>query len=123
MDIGIGIYLFLHGFAHLVGFFVPWKIVRDKEHPYKTTILGGIVDLGDGGIRVIGIIWLSLGVVYFIGAFGVISDQVWWYGLIMLITWISLVFTVLGWPDSKFGIIANILLLIFLWVAPRSGWI
>jgi hypothetical protein len=50
--------LIVHGVAHAVGFVVPWKLVSTAEVPYKTTIPGGMCDVGDAGARALGIVWL-----------------------------------------------------------------
>jgi hypothetical protein len=34
-----------------------------------------------------------------------------------------LIVTLLGWPDAKFGVLANIIILLFLFFGPRLGWI
>ena len=51
-----------HGIAHLVGFVVPWRLVTSAEVPYRTTMLAGSVDLGAAGVRLLGIVWLLVGV-------------------------------------------------------------
>ncbi len=38
MNIALAVFLFIHGFAHIVGFLVYWKLMKDKEVTYKTTI-------------------------------------------------------------------------------------
>jgi hypothetical protein len=38
MQIVLAVFLFAHGFVHLVGFVVPWRIANLKEMPYKTTV-------------------------------------------------------------------------------------
>lgn len=35
----LAMFLFVHGFAHTVGFVVPWRIAKFDEAPYKTTVL------------------------------------------------------------------------------------
>jgi hypothetical protein len=59
MHILLALILFGHGFAHLPGFLVFWKLATLEEMPCKTTILAGNVDIGDGGIRVVGILCLA----------------------------------------------------------------
>jgi len=123
MNIAVGIYMFVHGFAHVVGFLVSWKLVNDKDSPYKTTILGGKVDLGDTGIRVMGIVWLLTGLAYFILTYGVVTQVSWWKTYTFFVTCFSIVMSILGLPDTKYGVMANVLLLLFLWFAPYLGWI
>jgi hypothetical protein len=60
-----------HGVAHIVGFVVPWKLMQMPEMPYRTTILGGMMDVGDAGIRLMGVLWLSIGLAFAVVAGGV----------------------------------------------------
>jgi hypothetical protein len=123
MHIAVGIYMFVHGFAHIVGFLISWKLVDDKDSPYKTTILGGKLDLGDTGIRIMGVIWLLLGLSFFMMTYGVITRTEWWKASTIYITFFSLFLSILALPDTKYGVMANILLILFLWIAPSLGWI
>ena len=59
MHFALSALLVAHGVAHLVGFAVPWKLVSTAEVPYRTTILGGMIDIGDTGARALGVVWLS----------------------------------------------------------------
>jgi hypothetical protein len=123
MNIAVGIYMFVHGFAHIVGFLISWELVNDKDTPYKTTILAGKFDIGDTGIRLLGICWLLTGVAFFVLSYGVIIQTAWWQENAFYAIGFSLFLSILGLPDSFYGILANILLLLFLWYAPAVGWI
>lgn len=57
----IGLVLIAHGLAHSMGFVIPWRIGRGKNAPYNTTTLSGFLDLGDLGIRAMGILWAGRG--------------------------------------------------------------
>ena len=65
MRVALAALLIVHGVAHLVGFVVPWKLVSTVEMPYRTTILGGMADVGDVGARTLGVIWLMAAIVAF----------------------------------------------------------
>ncbi|MBS0000220.1 MAG: hypothetical protein KFF73_14665 [Cyclobacteriaceae bacterium] len=123
MNIAVGIYMFVHGFAHIVGFLISWKLINDKDTPYKTTILGGKFDMGDNGIRILGILWLLTGIAFFILSYGVITLSYWWNVYTFFVIGFSLMLSILAIPDTVYGILANILLLLFLWYAPTAGWI
>jgi hypothetical protein len=123
MYIAVGIYMFVHGIAHLVGFLISWKLVDDKDSPYKTTIVGDKIDLGDTGIRIMGIFWLLTGLAFFLMTYGVITQAGWWKTWTYIVTFFSLIMSILALPDTKYGVMANILLLLFLWFAPSFGWI
>lgn len=49
----VALILFGHGFAHLVGFVVPWRMTTLPQMPYKTTVLADAIDVGNAGIRVV----------------------------------------------------------------------
>src|SRR3989304_1591381 len=76
--IGMIALLLAHGLIHLIGFVVPWKIAAPEGFSYKTTILAGRLDLGDGGIRFVGVLWLLATVVFVLAAVGLWTEQSGW---------------------------------------------
>ncbi len=46
----------------------------------------------------------------------------WWRALTLWVTLLSLVVTVLGLPDSWFGVVLNMVILAYLLVGGRIGW-
>jgi hypothetical protein len=112
-----------HGVAHLVGFVVPWRIARLEEMPYGTTLLGGRVDVGDSGIRLVGVLWL-LGALAFWGSAAALLLMVpWWGWLTMGVSVFSLVLCVFGWPQAKIGVPVNLLVLTVVVVDFIWGWL
>jgi hypothetical protein len=73
MHIILGIFLIAHGVAHLVGFVTHWKIASIEDMPYKTTLLSGFFDVGDVGIRIVGILWLLTGLAFAMVGVGIIT--------------------------------------------------
>jgi hypothetical protein len=122
MRIAVGIYLLVHGFCHFVGFLVPWKIITSKEEPYKTTLLAGALDVGDLGIRLVGVLWLLAGLAIITAGVGALASWPWWRGATFALALTSLVLCVFGLPGAKIGILANLLLLAY-WAAVRLGWL
>jgi hypothetical protein len=115
--------LFLvHGFAHTVGFVVPWKIATLEEMPYKTTILNGKIDLGHRGIRLTGILWLLAALLFFVAGALVIGRMSAWLPLALGTTLFSLILCVLGLPDSRIGIAVNLVILVFAFLGVSLGW-
>lgn len=121
MRIIIAVYLFIHGACHLVGFIVPWKIAVLKEEPYKTSLLMGAMDIGDIGIRIIGVLWLITAVAYFAGAVGSFAQYPWWRPLVLYLSVFSLILCVLGLPGAKIGILANAVILVYLIAGEKLG--
>lgn len=116
LAIGFGVFLLVHGFAHLVGFVVPWRLAELEEAPYATTLLGERVDVGDHGIRAVGAVWLALAIAFAVAAVGLWGGLAWWRPLTLVAASISLAFSVLGWPEAKIGIPVNVAILVALYL-------
>jgi hypothetical protein len=115
--------LTVHAVAHLVGFVVPWRLITSAEVPYRTTILAGSIDIGATGARLLGLGWLLVALACAALAGGVILRASWWHAAALPVVVVSLVMCVLGWPDSRFGIVANVLILALLLGGARVGWL
>jgi hypothetical protein len=111
-----------HGVAHVVGFAVPWKLVTSTEVPYRTTVAGGLIDIGPAGVRLVGILWLLVGVAFVSVSAGVLQHAAWWYRESLVIVMVSLVLCTLGWPESRPGMVANLLILVLLIGGAVLGW-
>lgn len=111
-----------HGVAHVVGFAVPWKLVTSAEVPYRTTVAGGLVDIGPAGVRLVGLLWLFVALTLVSVAAGVLQHTTWWYREAIGILMVSFVLCLLGWPDSRPGIVANFLILVVLIGGAYLGW-
>jgi hypothetical protein len=115
----IGLVLIAHGLVHAVGFVTPWRIGPGKRAPYNTTILNGLVDLGDIGIRVMGILWLVAGLAFVTAGIGVMAVSS-WGGIVTLdAAMFSLILSIIGWPDSRVGFFINAAILAYLGLVGR----
>jgi len=118
----LGLFCLVHGLAHLVGFFAAWRPSVIPELAHKTTILSGRMDLGEAGIRVMGLLWLLLALA-FVGAGGML-----WLkmapaaNLVLVLAAASFVLSVVAWPDSQVGVVANLLIAIAVLAILRYGW-
>jgi hypothetical protein len=106
--------LLVHGFAHTVGFVVPWRLVTTTDVPYRTTLLGGVVDVGDAGIRAIGLLWLTLAVACVVVAGGLLAGASWWFRALLPLLAISSLLCALQWSDARLGLLANAVILALL---------
>jgi hypothetical protein len=122
MNIAIGIALIAHGIAHLLGFLVPWRIINSEEMPYRTTLLSGKADIGNVGIRVVGLFWLAIAAAFICIGAGAILETTWWLNLLPGITMFSLLFSILSWPESKIGVLINVIILTLLGISARLDW-
>ena len=114
----LGALLIAHGIAHLVGFVVPWKLVSTAEVPYRTTILGGVLDLGDAGARALGVAWLVAALAFVLLAGAVLAGwnvRLWTFAMLSL----SIALCVVGWPEARIGLVVNAILLAALLAMPN----
>jgi hypothetical protein len=112
MRIAIAVLFLLHGFAHLVGFVGAWRL--SPTVAYKSTVLNGRFDLGDTGIRVLGILWLVTALTFAVAAVGAFTRGSWWMPLALAVAFFSSVLCVLAWPEAKIGLFVNVALLALL---------
>ncbi|MEZ4519632.1 MAG: ABC transporter permease [Chloroflexota bacterium] len=112
------IFLILHGLVHLLWFVVPWKLTTVEGLPYTTRILGGRIDVGDSGIRLVGLLWVVAMLAFVAGGLGVMFSAVWWPWVVVGATVYSLLLCVLGWPDTRWAILINLAILAVAWWRP-----
>lgn len=122
MRLLLGLLLIVHGIAHLVGFVVPWRLVTAPDVPYRTTILGGWVDVGEIGVRSVGVVWLLLALALVVVGIALLVG-IWSYPVAMWVLVLSLVMCVIGLPDARIGLVLNIVLLILVAGLNHFGWL
>ena len=122
MRTAIAIFMILHGIAHLPGFVVPWRITTSKDTPYKTTLLSGRLDVGDTGIRIIGLLWLIVAIAFVITGIAMIADTGWWGVSAVCVSLVSLLLSFLSLPEARIGVGVNIVILALLAVSGAVGW-
>ncbi len=123
MHIVFALILFGHGFAHLPGFLVFWKLATLKEMPYKTSILAGRVDVGDFVIRVVGVLWLLAALAFVTSSIGTATRLSWWQPAALTTSIVSLLLCIIGWPEARFGLLINTALIAFLLMNKQAGWL
>jgi hypothetical protein len=116
--------LALHGLIHLIGFVSPWRIATLEGFSYRTTILGGAQDVGDAGVRLIGLVWLGLTLGFLTAGYGVWRGKPWAVGLTGVLASASLIVCIVGLPETAAGVaIDGVILATVSYVAfskPRS---
>jgi hypothetical protein len=117
MRLALAALMILHGIAHLVGFAGSWHL---GELPYKTTVLGGRVDLGDTGIRAAGLLWLTAAMAFVVVGAGTALDYSWWAKAALYVTLASLALTIMEFPEAKLGLVVNLAILAVLFVMMRA---
>ena len=115
----LAFFLLAHGVAHLVGFVSSWKLATLAELPYKTTVFSGRIDVGDAGIRVLGVVWLLTALAFLVAASGVATATDWASRFMLAAVIASLMLCVAGWPDARIGVAVNVGLVLLLAIGAR----
>jgi hypothetical protein len=103
--------LALHGVIHLIGFVVPWRIATLEGFGYRTSVVNGALDVGDVGVRVIGLVWLGLTVGFLAAGYGVWRGKPWAVGLAGVLAIVSLIVCVVGLPETAAGVAIDVAIL------------
>ncbi len=123
MKIILAVLFFIHGFAHIVGFIVPFKLAELDEMPYSTTVFFNRIDMGSIGIRILGLVWLFLAILFSAAGAGLLFKVTWWHNLAVSASLISLMLCIIGLPEAKIGIPVNIAILVFLCLNLKTFWV
>ena len=118
-----GAVLILHGLMHLLGFMVYLRLANIESLPYSTALLSGKLEVGEVGARVFGLLWLLAAVGFVVAGVAVFALLPWWGTFTLWVALLSLVVTVLALPDSWFGVVVNVVILAYLLVGGRMGWL
>ena len=110
--------LVLHGLIHLMGTIVYLKLGVIEGLDYKTTLLGGRWDIGDGGIRIFGLLWACAAIGFILSVAAMYADMSWSQQLLGAAALFSLLITSLDYTTAYAGMALNIIILAWLWTGP-----
>jgi hypothetical protein len=99
-----------HAIAHLPGFLVAWRLASLAELPYSTVLFDGRLDVGDAGIRAVGLAWLLAAAVFAGAAVGIVQEATWATRTAGAAVAASLVLCIAGWPAARIGVFVNLAL-------------
>lgn len=105
----------LHGMVHVLGFVVAWKLATVQAMSYSTSLLGGNVDVGTGGIRALGVVWLLVAVSFALSAVGIWRRAPWARQLLGATASVSAVVCVLAISTAYAGLVIDLAILAWLW--------
>jgi hypothetical protein len=111
MRVALAMLMALHGIAHTAGFAESWRLAPGGGVPYKTTVLGGRVDLGDTGIRTIGLLWLAVATAFLCASIATVLNASWWRPAAAASAMASLGLTFLELPQARLGTLINVVIL------------
>jgi hypothetical protein len=89
--------------------------------PFRTTLLAGRVDVGEVGIRVVGVLWLLIAVVMVATAIGVAVQARWAGATLLPVVVVSLVACLVELPFARIGLALNVVLVLLLLLHPTVG--
>ena len=119
MRITLAVLMVLHGIAHLPGFLNEWRLANMEGISYRTTILAGRLDLGDGGIRVVGALWLLAAIAFLVTGVAALGNASWWLPAAGWVAGGSLLLSLVELPDARVGVLVNVVILAGLVIAAR----
>lgn len=105
------IILVVHGLIHLMGPAVYMKLFEIQGFNYKTTLLGGLWDLGEKGISIFGAMWFVPAVGFIVVSVAMLVKWKWWKPALVAVALFSLVLTALDWSIAYAGAAFNIFIL------------
>lgn len=102
-----------HGIAHLVGFFIYWKLMAGTtDTPYSTKIFFSQIDIGIVGVSLLGFIYLVLAVLFVSFGILLIIKKIPFNDVkILVLILFSLVITIINLMPTIIGLIVNIVYL------------
>ena len=120
MQLALSLLLLAHGVAHLPGFLVAWGLASFPDLPYRTTVFG-TVDLGAVGVRLVGLGWLAAAGVFVALAAAVALRVEVPLVVLPLALGFSALLCAAGWPEARFGFVANAAIAAMLVAGERYG--
>ena len=106
----------LHGLIHLMGTAAYLRLADIEGLPYKTTVLGGRLDLGPVGIRVFALLWIVPAAGFVAAAIGLLQGWTWWDAMLIAASLASVVLTVMDWNVAYRGAVIDLAILTAYWI-------
>ena len=111
--------LAIHGLIHFLGIGVYFELIEMTDLPYKTTLLGGAIDVGDAGIRVFAVMTAVAGAGFVASSVALVTGWRYWREVLLAVTVFSLMLTILDWTVASAGVLANLAILAGLFLQRR----
>ena len=107
----------LHGLIHVMGFVAYWPLAKVAELPYKTVLLDGRWEVGAGGMRLYGLLWLVVTLGFLVSLAGLFAHQPWWRSVLVGTVAVSTAIISLDWAAAFRGAIINAVILVVMALA------
>jgi hypothetical protein len=102
---------------------VPWRITTVDGLPYATTVLAGRIDVGDAGIRIVGLLWLLAAIGWVVVGVGVLLLAPWWQAVTIAVAIFAAALCILGLPVAKYGLLINLAVVGFVLLNGQFHWL
>lgn len=89
----------IHALIHLMGFVKAFKLVEINQLPQSIS-------------RPIGMLWLFAALLFVFSTVLFLLKKEWWFVITIVAVIVSQILIILYWQDAKFGIIANVIILL-----------
>ena len=118
MKMGITALLAIHGLIHGMGFVGTWGLAEFRGvSRVPTHLIHARPE--DGVVRVLAVVWLVALVLFVAAAVLLVGDRGAWRIMAVAATAISMLPIALWWAEAPMGAVANALVLVAVWLAPR----
>jgi hypothetical protein len=111
MRIAFAVFLFVHGFAHVVGFLTATGIVKDENTSPVPSLVLSDMDPNGWPLRLFGIVWLLTAVGFVIAGIGILQETDWALTALIVSTVVSTVLSLMWVKEAPFGIAANVVVI------------
>lgn len=112
MRIAFAILMALHGLAHAPGFLNSWRLKEFPDVPYTTTLFRGGLEIGEGGRKSVGLLWLLTALGFLVAAYGAFTAADWWWGVALGTSVVSLILSAAELPAARIGLPINAVILV-----------
>ena len=110
MTIAFAVFVFVHGFAHVVGFLTVSGIVTDESMTGDPFLIGRW-EAGHPVMWGFALIWLALAAGFVIAGIGLLQDTSWALPVLITTTVVSTVLSLLWVRQAPFGVVANVVVI------------
>lgn len=124
MKITLAIFLFINSLIHFAGFIVFWRNKERNIHQrYRRVFLGQDTSFEKTGFRIIAILFFLTALAFFFFGVELLTGIDLFWNNIWRVTILSIIFCIVGWPRAKFGLVANVILILFLILNNYHSWV
>ncbi|MEN8112844.1 MAG: hypothetical protein ABFS21_00535 [Actinomycetota bacterium] len=116
MRIAFAVFLFIHAAAHGVGFLSQTFRIGGDDAPGAPAFLLSGLDPGHWLLRLLGVVWLGVGIAFVAAGVGVLKEADWTMSILVAALILSTLMSLMWVKDAPFGLVANAIVLIVLLV-------